>query len=155
MIFLKILNSKEKAEIEKKLNEQFGADKILGTLIKKGEEKIFLFTGDFNEKQIRKLAELAPLEKIGIYFAKEINGEIRLSIEGAQILKEQIKKNIFEIDEGQTEKWMMGQELNIKSGKTGFIIMKHEGDILGCGKASEEKITNFIPKTRRLKNKGI
>ncbi len=153
MNYLKILNSNEKQEIEKKLNEQFGINQISGILIKKRGEKIFLFTGNFNEKQIRKLAELAFLETIGVYFAKEINREFRLSIEGAQILKNQIKKNIFELNKEQAEKWMMGQELNIKTGKTGFIIMEHKGDILGCGKASEEKITNFIPKTRRLKGR--
>lgn len=154
MTYLKVLSEQEKKQIEQKLNEQFGADKIPGILIKRGEEKIFLFTGNFNEKQIKRLAELVPLEAVGIYFAKEINGEFRLSIEGVQILKEQIKKNIFEINEEQAEKWMMGQELNIKTGKTGFIIMKYDEDILGCGKASEEKITNFIPKTRRLKSRG-
>lgn len=154
MNYLKILSKNERQEVEKKLNEQFGINKISGTLIKRGEEKIFLFQGNLNEKQIRKLAELAPLEAVGIYFAKEINGEFKLSIEGGQILKEQIKKNIFEIDEEQAEKWMMGQELNIRTGKTGFIIIKYKEDILGCGKASEEKITNFIPKNRRLKSRG-
>jgi len=33
--------------------------------------------------------------------------------------------------------------------------MKYENDMLGTGKASEEKITNFIPKSRRLKDKTI
>lgn len=35
----------------------------------------------------------------------------------------------------------------------GFIVMKNNDDYLGCGKASETKITNFIPKSRRLKNR--
>ena len=46
-----------------------------------------------------------------------------------------------------------GQELNIKSGKKDFLVMKYEDNFLGCGKASEEKISNFIPKMRRLKNR--
>jgi len=49
---------------------------------------------------------------------------------------------------------MKGQELNLKSGKKGFVIMKYNDDFLGSGKASEEKIGNFIPKTRRLKEKN-
>ena len=48
---------------------------------------------------------------------------------------------------------MLGQELNINSGKKGLLVMKHGEDFLGCGKASEEKIGNFIPKSRRLKYK--
>ena len=77
-----------------------------------------------------------------------------MSIEGTQILKNEIKNNVFEIDENQTEEWMKGRELRIKTGKKGFLILKHKNDFLGTGKSSEEKIGNFIPKNRRLKEKG-
>jgi len=46
---------------------------------------------------------------------------------------------------------MKGNELEIKTGKKGFLIMKYKNNFLGCGKASELKIGNFIPKSRRLK----
>jgi len=145
----------EKKKIEKKLNEQFGIENIEGSLIRIGEEKLFLFQGDFNEKKLKLLEEQAQLERVGIYFGKIQGNEIRLSIEGSQILKKQIKKNIFELTWGQTEQWMMGRELDIQTGKRGFLVIKYGGDFLGCGKASENKIGNFIPKTRRLKNKKI
>jgi len=150
---LRILNTKEKAEIQEKLREQFGIEEIPGLLIQTGEERIFLFTGNLEEKEIRRLEKTAVIEKIGVYFATLVNNEIRLSIEGTHILKNQIKKNIFELNKEQAEEWMKGRELNIKIGKKGFIILKHGDDLLGCGKASEEKITNFIPKMRRLKEK--
>lgn len=150
---LKILRIKEKKKIEKSLQEQFGITEIKGLLVKRGEERIFLFQGDLSPKQISELEEKIPLERIGIYFAKMIRDEPKLSIEGAQILKDQIKKNTFELNKEQVEKWMTGQELNIKTGKRSFLIMKYKDDLLGCGKASEEKITNFIPKSRRLKIK--
>jgi len=150
---LKILNENEKKQIENYLKERFGINKIPGILLKKGEERIFLFSGDINSKQINQLDNKILLERVGIYFAKMIGKEPKLSIEGVQILKNQIKKNIFEINKEQAEKWMSGQELNIKTKKRGFIIIKYQEDLLGCGKASEEKITNFIPKSRRLKLK--
>jgi len=150
---LKILSINEKRKIEKSLQEQFGITEIKGLLVKRGEERIFLFQGDLSPKEISELEKKIPLERVGIYFAKMIRDEPKLSIEGAQILKNQIKKNIFELNKEQTEQWMSGQELNIKTGKKGFIILKYEEDLLGCGNASEEKITNFIPKSRRLKIK--
>ena len=150
---LKILNIKEKKKIEKSLQEQFGIIEIKGLLVKRGEERIFLFQGDLSPKEIVELERKIPLERVGIYFAKMIRDEPKLSIEGAQILKNQIKKNIFELNKEQAEQWMTGQELNIKTGKRSFLIMKYKDDLLGCGKASEEKITNFIPKARRLKIK--
>jgi len=150
---LKILSINEKKKIEKSLKEQFGIDKIPGLLVKRGEERIFLFQGSLSPKEITELEKTILLERVGIYFAKIIRDEPKLSIEGTQILKDQIKKNIFELNKEQAEQWMTGQELNIKTGKRSFLIMKYKDDLLGCGKASEEKITNFIPKSRRLKIK--
>ena len=152
---LKILSEKQKKEIEKKLNEQFGISNIPGKIVMRGGERLFLYSGNLDEKEIRYLEETVFVERVGIYFAKiEESGEIRLSIEGTQILGEQIKKNIFTLDYEQLEKWMTGSELNIKSGMKGFVVIKYKNEFLGTGKASEEKISNFIPKNRRLKEKN-
>lgn len=148
---MKILNSEEQKAVQNKLNEQFGIKKIPEILIKFGEEKIFAFTGDL--KLLNILRNLTRVEGIGSYIAKEQRGEIRLSIEGTHLFKDQITKNIFELNEEQKQDWMHGQELNIQTGKRGFLVMKFKEDLLGCGKASEHKIGNFIPKSRRLKNK--
>lgn len=156
---LKFMNSSEKKRIENKLSQQFGIKNIPGTLISKGKEKLFLFSGALSPKDIKKIEENAIIEKVGVYFAKIVidsrtsKEQIRLSIEGTHILKEQIKKNIFELNNEQLNKWMRGEELNIKTGKRGFLVMKYKDDYLGCGKASEEKITNFIPKNRRIREK--
>jgi len=157
--YLKILNSNEKKQIEKKLSEQFGISKVSGTIVRHGREKLFLFTGEINEKQFGEISEKIPIERMGVYFARiaeDKTGEtkLRLSIEGTQILQEQITKNIFELNKKQTEEWMMGRELNIQTGKKDFLIMKYKDDFLGTGKASELKISNFIPKERRLKEKS-
>lgn len=150
------LSHQETQEILSKLNKQFGVQEIPGRLIKIGKEKIFLFQGNFSDEQIKDLEKITFIERIGIYFGKifDLTGEIRLSIEGTQILKNQIIKNIFEINDEQLDSWMQGQELNIQTGLKGIIIIKHNEDYLGCGKASENKIGNFIPKMRRLKIKG-
>ncbi|MBI2043398.1 hypothetical protein HYT25_03350 [Candidatus Pacearchaeota archaeon] len=179
---LKILNLQEKKEIEKKLNEQFGVDSIPGKIVMRGNERLFLYSGSLDEKEIKRLEVATFIERIGIYFAKiEENGEIRLSIEGTQILGKQIKKNTIEIDEKLLEQWMKGSEIlfedvnkNITVGSEiknslgvggrgigggmekpkGFVIIKYKGEFLGTGKASEEKISNFIPKNRRLREKS-
>ena len=152
---LKILSEKQKKEIEFRLNEQFGISDIPGKIVMRGGERLFLYSGSLDEKEIRELESTVFIERVGIYFAKiEENGEMRLSIEGTQILGEQITKNIFVLNEEQLEKWMMGSELNIKSGMKGFVIIKYKDEFLGTGKASEEKISNFIPKNRRLKKKS-
>lgn len=154
---LEILNSNEKREIENKLKFQFGIEKIPGVILKRGKERLFLFSGDIKMGEIKDIEKIIVVERVGFYFAKIVEGEdaIRLSIEGSQILQGQIKKNIFEINDKQAEDWMNGRDLQIKTGERKFLIIKNNEDFLGCGKASTEKIGNFIPKNRRLKSKEI
>jgi len=151
---LHILSQLEAKKVLEKLREQFGVKKIPGILIMRGEERIFLFTGNTDEKELKEIENIVYLERAGIYFGKEELGQIRLSIEGTQILSEQITKNVFKLQTSeQFEQWMSGQELLISSGFHGVIAIKYQNDFLGCGKASENKISNFIPKNRRLKLK--
>jgi NOL1/NOP2/fmu family ribosome biogenesis protein len=154
MISIKFFNEQEKEKILKQLKQQFGIEEIPWKLARLGKERIIVFSGDISDKEILKLKKIANIEGIGLYFAKEQIDGIRLSIEGSQLLKNQIKKNIFELNKEQAEKWMLGQELQIATGKKGFLIIKYKEDFLGCGKSSENKIGNFIPKSRRLKEKG-
>ncbi len=152
--YLKILSIKEKKKIVEKLNKQFGIKKIPGIILQRGKERMFLFQGDFSVQEIKKLEQIIQIERVGIYFAKLQNDEVRLSIDAIHLLKNQITKNIFELNQEQMEQWMHGNELNIKTRKNCFVVMKYKDYFLGTGKASEEKITNFIPKNRRLKNKN-
>ena len=108
---LKFLSKKEKQEIENKLKEQFGIKEIQGILIKRGEERIFLFQGNFAQNQIKSLEQEIPIERAGVYFAKEQNEKIRLSIEGVQILKDQIDKNIFKVRRVKNQLLQLGKKL--------------------------------------------
>jgi NOL1/NOP2/fmu family ribosome biogenesis protein len=152
---IRLIYGKELEKFGGKLNEQFGITEIPGKVFIRGEGKIFLFTGDYSLKEIEELGSLSFIERAGTYVAKEVEGEYRLSIEGTQIFKSQISKNIVELNDSEMEEWMMGREVLKKTGFHGFVIIKYGEDFLGTGKASEEKITNFIPKSRRLKDKNI
>ena len=83
-------------------------------------------------------------------FRKEI-----LSVFFEHLKIDECGKYLIELNEEQKETWMMGHELLMKTDKKGFVIIKYKEDMLGTGKASEEKIANFIPKSRRLKDKTI
>jgi len=68
---LKILRGKEREKIIKMLNEQFGIKNVPGKLIKRGKEKIYLFTGNFSEKEILNLSQATFIEGSGIYMQKK------------------------------------------------------------------------------------
>ena len=110
---------------------------------------------DYTRHQIKALEEATTIDSLGIYFASELDGKVRLSIEGTRILKNQIKENIIELTDEEAEIWIMGHEIEKKTNLKGFVLIKHKEEMLGTGKASEEKITNFIPKSRRLKDRSI
>lgn len=149
-----ILSYQETKEILTSLQEQFGIKSIPGILLRIGQERIFLYQGSLSENEIKELEKIVFIERLGVYVAKIQGNEIRLSIEGTHIFKDQIKKNTFELNEKQVDDWMHGNELNIAIGKKSFLIMKYQEDFLGTGKASELKISNFIPKNRRLREKN-
>jgi len=152
---IEFIDGKFRKRLIRKLNEQFGITHIPGKIMRNKQEQYFLFKGNYTKTQIRELERATSIEKIGIYFANEFNKEIRLSIEGSQILKDQITKNIVELPEKEAQVWIMGHEIIKKTNLKGFVIMKYKNEMLGTGKASENKITNFIPKSRRLKDRTI
>jgi NOL1/NOP2/fmu family ribosome biogenesis protein len=156
MIPIKFFNEHERERIIKILNQQFGIKDFSFRLARLGKERIIIFSGSISEKEILNIDEVAHIEGIGLYFAKEEMDGIRLSIEGSQLMKNQITKNIFNLDDKQAEQWMLGQEIGIDasdSSKKGFFVMKFNNDFLGTGKISNNRITNFVPKPRRLKFK--
>ena len=152
---LKFIDGKDRKKLLRKLNEQFGIENLLGTIIKNKQDQFFIFQGNYTRKQIRELEQVANIDRIGIYFTSQLNKEFRLSIEGTRILKDQITKNIVELTDQEAETWIMGHEIEKTTNLKGFVIIKYKDEFLGTGKASENKITNYIPKSRRLKDRNV
>lgn len=148
---LHFIKSSKKKKILQELKEQFGIEKLNYLLIQTGKEKIRAFTGHLSKEEILQLSRLTNIELIGIYLIKrEEQQDLRLSLDATHLLKEQITKNIIEINESQLQEWIRGRDLEIKTNK-GNIIIKYESDFIGSGKSNGEKIFNYIPKERRLK----
>ena len=147
-----ILNKKEKEKIIEKLGEQFGISEIPYMLIQTGKEKLRISSINLSLDEIKKLSQIVNIEIIGLYFATIVNDEIRLSIDATHIFKQQITKNIVEITDKEKDEWLRGQDLQRKNIERGFAIIKYKDDFLGTGKLSQDKIGNFVPKERRIKN---
>ena len=127
-----VLNAKWKPKKEFKLGPKDREGKLayLGSMV-------------WNSPEIR-------IENIGLYFAKQQIDGIRLTFDGIQLFKDQIIKNIITLNDEQANRWLKGQDLNIKSDNA-FKILKHSNEFIGCGKSTNSRITNFVPKERRIK----
>jgi NOL1/NOP2/fmu family ribosome biogenesis protein len=147
---MKLITSQEKKKIVEQLNKQYGINEIPFQLIRFGEEKLRIFSGNLTKEQLMAFDKELRIENCGLYFAKkEIEG-IRLTFDGIQIFKNQILKNILELTEQQANDWLRGNEIQIKAEK-GFKILKYNNEFIGCGKSTGIKITNYMPKERRIK----
>jgi len=149
---VKLLKSSEKKRILRELEEQFGIEKLPYLLIETGKQKIRGFSGTMTKEEIRELGEIANVEIIGIYLIKK-ERKLRLSLDGSMILKDQISKNVVEIDDEQLELWLRGKNLDIKKENGVYVILTQgTNDFLGCGLSDGKKLINHVPKERRIRN---
>jgi NOL1/NOP2/fmu family ribosome biogenesis protein len=145
-----ILNSKKTKEIYNILNNQWEIDnKIDYVFLMNDDNNIYIINRDIDKIDLN----LLRINSIGLYLGEIKDGKIRLSIEGSQIFGPMCKKNIIELNSEEMKTWMIGEDI-IKEYPTGneYVIIKYKNDYLGSGKCRDNKIFNFVPKTRRLKN---
>lgn len=144
---LKILNSKEIKEIYRLIESQWGAKLKLGyAFLMNPKNRVFIVNRDIEKIGLEKLR----INSIGMYFCEVDKLGIRLSIEGSQIVGPHAAKNIAEITEEQAKQWLKGEDLEANGDYSGFLIIKHNNDFLGTGKFKENKILNYVSKSRRI-----
>ena len=148
---MKIMRSSQKKKILNQLNEQFGITKLPYLLLQFGKEKLRTYSGNFSGEELNKLDNNLRIETIGLYFVKQQIDGLRLTLDGIQLFKDQITKNILNLDDKQADDWLHGNDLLIKLDRS-YKILKHNNEFIGCGKSTGERITNSVPKERRIKN---
>ena len=127
-------------EVSKVLKDQFGIEKIPFRFKAMGKGRIYAYRDCFHE-----IDEYHS----GVYLGRIERDGFRLSIEGCYLLKDQLKKNVKEINFSDMLKWLKGED--IKGEERGYIILKWRDYYLGCGKGDGSKIRNFVPKDRRIR----
>jgi len=144
---LTILNKKQTKEILSLIKKQFNAEfKSDFAFLKNEKNKIYLINKDISKINLEKIR----INNLGLYFAQLYTNEIRLSIEGSQLIGPLAKKNILELNDSQTKEWMSGSDLDIDKDYSRFVLIKNKKDFLGCGKVREGKVFNFVGKARRI-----
>ncbi len=147
-----VLNSKAVKEITKLLEQQWGYNEKLDCGFLQKENDIFLATRDIDKIDLNAL----NVNSLGLYFGELRHEQLRLSIEGSQIIGKKATKNIVELSGSQLQQWLSGEDLDI-SGNIGgscennaYVIIKHGSDFFSCGRIKDRKLLNFVPKARRL-----
>jgi len=141
---LKILNTRQRKEIYKYLESQYGhTEKFDVIFMESGKRKIYFMSKDYEHLELKGLR----VNNKAMYFCKRELGGFRLSIEGAQMLKP--TKNVIDLTKEEAHAWLLGNDIP-KEGSAGYVILKFNNDILGCTLQKDNKIRNMVPKERRL-----
>ena len=146
---LKIFNKKKIKEVLEILKKQFGTIPTLDYgFVQTQKAKIYLVTKEFGQVDLTG----ARINTLGMYFCEWRNNEIRLSIEGSQLVGPTATKNVLTISDEETKTWMSGQELENTDPTLDrqFVIIKNNTDFLGSGKIVNGRLLNFVPKVRRV-----
>ncbi|MBI2176279.1 hypothetical protein HYU40_02925 [Candidatus Woesearchaeota archaeon] len=149
----KILNSKEVKELAAMAKQQWGCElsSVVGdaAFLEEATGDIFLISRDVERLDLERLR----IDSLGLYFGEKKNGELRLSIEGSQLVGKSATKNVLEISDSEFKDWIRGSDLEKDYGScSGYAIIKHAGDFVGCGRCKGGTILNFVPKARRIAN---
>lgn len=143
-----ILNAKERKMINQLLEEQWGfTEKLEYVYLLTTRNRLFFVNRDIEHLNLTGLR----ISSVGLYIGELLHEkELRLSIDGSQIIGPYATRNVIELDDTQARLWLKGQDLDMETKSNSFIILKHDDDFLGCGKAKEGRILNYVPKTRRI-----
>ena len=144
---LKILNKKEIKNILELIKTHFGCELELDyAFLMNQKNRIFIANKELFDVDTKKIR----INSIGLYFGELSNNELRLTIEGSQLIGPKSTKNVVELNDSEMRKWLKGEDLEKEVGEKGFVILKHGDDYLGSGRVKDDKILNYVPKTRRL-----
>ena len=153
-----IMNSKEKKKLFLKLKEQWNTntyDLKEKVFLKKSSGKVFLLEKETAEMLLKTNIKIYSY---GNYIGTDSEFGFRTSIEGSQLIGKLSSNNIIELDSNDIRKWISGEDIDLntdineKNIYKGFVLIKNQNDFYGCGKKTETKILNHIPKARRIKN---
>lgn len=149
---LKILNTKEKRSILSIIERQWGCrwetDLVF---LKSRKNKIYLVTRDVE----RVLDHGLRIDSMGLYLGEVKGDEMRLSIEGSQLLGPQATRNVLQLTDEDFGRWMLGEDLMREHDERAFVLLSHNDDFCGCGRHKDGVIKNFVPKTRRVNELNI
>ncbi|MDO8481151.1 MAG: hypothetical protein Q7S65_05060 [Nanoarchaeota archaeon] len=143
-----ILNSKQVREIVANLKERFGFEgKLEYVFLLNNKERLYIVNPEIAAIPLSNLR----INTLGMYFGEWKRNEVRLSIEGSQRIGPDCTKNVLELDDEQTKEWLKGYDVPLVYPDRGYLLIKHGSDFLGCARALDDKLQNFVPKNRRVK----
>lgn len=135
-------------EVWNLLKAQFGIPRLPSyRLLRSGRKRIRIIS-----KAAFSLVPKVPCAgPAGLYFGEYAPNAVRLTMDGAQLIGSYATKQLVTLTTEQAKAWLQGESIEYKDERHGYVIVIHNGDILGCGSLSRGVLHSFVPKVRRPK----
>ena len=144
---MKFLNSKERKEFFRELEEEYGYGGSKDYVIAEGGKgKYYIISRDVDKI----LFEEMGMKQGGLYVAARMKDGLRLTMDGAMMLGPSCKKERVKLTSNEKDAWMNGENVVYRGEEHGYVIVAWKEDILGCGKIMERIVLNYVPKERRI-----
>ena len=142
------MNGRQVRNVLRLLQRQWGFEKEINSGFLQKENDVFLVTRDADKIELNGL----NVNSLGLYFGELRHDQLRLSIEGSQLVGHHSTKNVLDLNPEQLRQWLAGEDLETKEQEScnSFVIVRNSEDFFGCGKMKEGTLLNFLPKSRRL-----
>ncbi|RLG51703.1 MAG: hypothetical protein DRN96_04590 [Thermoproteota archaeon] len=92
------------------------------------------------------LSKLNP-QAYGVYICSIEKQGARLSMDAAQLFNCSRK---LKVSWEQAKAWLRGEDIEVSANGHGFIVLEHNGYVLGVGFLSGGRVRNYVPKSRRI-----
>jgi NOL1/NOP2/fmu family ribosome biogenesis protein len=134
------------AETWRLIESQFGVKPLPGCrLLQSGQNRIRVISQEAYEL----VPQVPFIQVAGLYMGERRPNGIRLSLDGAQLIGPRAVRQILALTSEQAAAWLRGESIDVEDSRSGYLIVSHRSDILGCGSLSGGRLHNFLPKDRR------
>src|SRR3989344_962301 len=110
MQLIPFLNNKQVKSIRAFLKEQYGFSEELDyQFLLSNKDNLYAINKDIEKIDLSD----ARVNSLGLYIGELRQGQLRMSMEGAQLIGPHAKKNILDIDQDQLRLWMKGEDVEL------------------------------------------
>lgn len=89
------------------------------------------------------------VETYGVRFIRVMDIGLKPTTYGLQLLGDRIEKNVVKLDKDEMEKLLRREEMvERKMDDKGYVALRFEDRIIGCGFYKDDKVSSRIPKGR-------
>lgn len=100
-------------------------------------------------------AAATRVERVGLYFATWTRHGLRLSTEGAELVVDAAEP-VVEVEDDEARAWFAGEDIPFPgSSYLPYVILVHDGMVLGCGLILGGEVRNRLPKERRIPREAV